>query len=170
MKSTNLKRTDVDTPFKPPPPQKRSPTSDRSCCPPPARPGFVAPVTLDCNLYYCRGPPSSSTSSRGHSVPLLPSTLYSGQNDHGHTISVLGLYLACRSISIRCWGVALQGALPIFEKGGCTTTTTTPGWCYPCNCGAYSPYTDPASGAAGLWDPACVPGERAGMNGQGCLW
>ena len=65
---------------------------------------------------------------------------------------------------------SIDGALPIFDRGGCQQTSEQPNWCYACNCGSYMGYTDTASGAIGTWDPACKPGARAAMNGQGCLW
>jgi hypothetical protein len=81
---------------------------------------------------------------------------------------------------------AIDGALPINDKGGewvpkssCGELLLTfategcqnsvpgmAGFCYPCNCGSYAPYTDPETGIVGAWDPLCDPGLRSSMNGQ----
>jgi hypothetical protein len=69
---------------------------------------------------------------------------------------------------------AIDGTLPIWDKGGCQARAEpavagVP--CYPCNCGHFGAlYTDPATKVAGLWSPGCVPGTRESMNGQSCLW
>ena len=68
---------------------------------------------------------------------------------------------------------AIDGTLPIWDKGGCQSRAEPAAAgvpCYPCNCGSFSAYTDPATNVTGLWSPGCVPGTRESMNGQSCLW
>eukprot|EP01052_Picozoa_sp_SAG31_P059283 SAG31_NODE_18602_length_630_cov_0.772128_1_plen_196_part_01 len=66
---------------------------------------------------------------------------------------------------------AVDGGLPINNRGGCRRTAERPNYCYSCNCGCVGSACEfKENGTVGNWNANCTPGTRANMNGQPCLW